>query len=191
MCFSMSGHMVDIYQDPVSSQMLMYYPDLTINTQHLCFHQVITCASRTCTGGNAGFRCRVWCCPVNWRANFRNESSNNWFASSWTSFQSQPITNPQMLSIWVESQVSFKQGISVPTPFNVIVSCKWVMMILYSFGVISKHVTSVLFSSFQNMVGSGCVSFINFTLPPKRGYLIFVDKYTNFSKRASLQIKFL
>jgi hypothetical protein len=27
-----------------------------------------------------------------------------------------------MLSVWVESRVSFEQGISVPTPFNVIVS---------------------------------------------------------------------
>jgi hypothetical protein len=39
----------------------------------------------------------------------------------------------------------------------------------------NQHVTSVLFSSFQSiMVGSGCVSFINFTLPPKWGYFIFV-----------------
>jgi len=56
----------------------------------------------------------------------------------------------------------------------------------------NQHVTSVLFSSFQSiMVGSGCVSLINFTLPPKWGYFIFVDKYTNFSKRASLGISHL
>jgi hypothetical protein len=66
-------------------------------------------------------------------------------------------------------------------------------MILYFIFSHNQHVTSVLFSSFQSiiMVGSGCVSFINFTLPPKWGYFILVDKYTNFSKRASLQIKFL